>query len=62
MTDNSRFLLMLTGLIIFSPKAEAWKMASEEMNILRAFEKKISREVYGLMNGQSWRIQTNKQI
>jgi hypothetical protein len=53
---------MLTGLIIFSPKAEAWTMASEEMNVLRVFEQKISREIYGLTNGQSWRIRTNKQI
>jgi len=47
---------MLTGLIVFSPKAEAWTMASEEMNVIRVFEQKISREIYCLMNGQSWRI------
>jgi hypothetical protein len=51
---------MLIGLIIFSPKAEAWTMASKEINVLRLFEQKISREIYGLMNGQSWRIRTNK--
>lgn len=60
--DSSSFLLMLIGLIVFSPKAEAWTMASEVMNVLRVFEQKISREIYGLTNGQSWRIQTNKQI
>jgi hypothetical protein len=37
-------------------------MTSEEMNVLRVFEQQISREIYGLMNGQSWRIRTNKQI
>jgi hypothetical protein len=47
--DSSGFLLMLIGLIIFSPKAEAWKMASEKMNVLRVFERKISREIYGLI-------------
>jgi len=50
---------MLTGLIIFSHKAEAWTVAAEETNGLRLFEHKISREIYGLMNGQSWRIRTN---
>jgi len=60
--DTSSFLFMLTGLIVFSPTAEAWTMASKEMNVLRVFEQKISREIYGLMNGQSWRIRTNKQI
>jgi len=54
--ETSSFLLMLTGLIVFSPTAEAWTMASEEMNVLRVCEQKISREIYLLMNGQSWRI------
>jgi hypothetical protein len=58
--DSGSFLLMVTVLIIFSCKAEAWTVAAEETNVLRLFEHKISREIYGLMNGQSWRIQTNK--
>jgi hypothetical protein len=51
---------MLTGLVILGPKAEAWTMASEEMNVLRVFEWRISREIYCLIEGQSWRIRTNK--
>jgi hypothetical protein len=37
-------------------------MASEEMNALRIFERKIVRRIYGPINeGESWRIGTNKE-
>jgi hypothetical protein len=38
-------------------------MASEEMNDLRIFKRKIVRRIYGPINeGESSRIRTNKEI
>jgi hypothetical protein len=42
---------------------EARAMASEEMNALRIFERKIVRRIYGPINeGESSRIRANKEI
>jgi hypothetical protein len=35
----------------------------EKMNVLRIFERKIVRRIYGPINeGESWRIRTDKEI
>jgi hypothetical protein len=48
---------------ILSYGSEAWTMASEEMNVLRIFERKIVRRICGPINeGESSRIRTNKEI
>jgi hypothetical protein len=47
--------------LVLSYAAEAWAMTSEEMNVLRVFERKILREIYGCIKGGSWRIKMNKE-
>jgi hypothetical protein len=42
---------------------EAWTITSEEINVLRTFERKIVRRIYGpIIEGGSWRIRPNKEI
>jgi hypothetical protein len=42
---------------------ESWTMKKEDENILRRFERKIIRRIYGpVRQGREWRIRNNKEI
>jgi hypothetical protein len=42
---------------------ESWTMKKEDENILRRFERKIIRRIYGLVRqGREWRIRNNEEI
>jgi hypothetical protein len=42
---------------------EAWTMKKEDGNILRRFERKIIRRIYGpVRQGREWRIRNNEEI
>jgi hypothetical protein len=43
--------------------AEAWTMRKEEEEMLRRWERKILRGIYGAVReGEEWRIRTNGEI
>jgi hypothetical protein len=43
--------------------AETWTLTVTEENILRIFERKIIRNIYGpMMENDSWRIRYNEEI
>jgi hypothetical protein len=42
---------------------EVWTMKKEDEDILRRFERKIIRRIYGpVRQGMEWRIRNNKEI
>ena len=42
---------------------EVWTMKKEDENILRRYERKIIRRIYGLVRqGREWRIRNNQEI
>jgi hypothetical protein len=42
---------------------ESWTMKKEDENILRRFERKIIRRIYGpVEQGREWRIRNNEEI
>jgi hypothetical protein len=42
---------------------ESWTMKKEDENILRRFERKIIRRIYGpVREGREWRIRNNEEI
>jgi hypothetical protein len=42
---------------------ESWTLKKEDENILRRFERKIIRRIYGpVRQGREWRIRNNEEI
>jgi hypothetical protein len=42
---------------------ESWTMKKEGENILRRFERKITRRIYGpVRRGREWKIRNNEEI
>jgi hypothetical protein len=63
LSDQHTYSTGVSGSAFFASFCESWTMKKEDENILRTFERKIIRRIYGpVRQGREWRIRNNEEI